>query len=263
MHIIYVDGIGSNQAGVKPEDSVLYDVVERLAVLNKEYKPDRLLWPASMATVGGNKSWNESTNIAKNNINKAVSQTNGQTFILLGYSGGCRPVREWLEDNADDKQLLDRVVAVGQLSDPFRPRDRHQVELPPTEGWGICGERYGPIPDRTYWTTNPGDMISDASPDSLLRTPADASDVMPGQFVGDLYCHLSKGDLQLANQLKVFRTNPMKWLFNLGPRLDRARVDIEGYLGGQHTTAYQKPYAGGGSLAHRLANTINWKATHS
>ncbi|WKW86814.1 lysin B [Gordonia phage Conley] len=258
MHIIYVDGIGSNSPGVKHEDSILYDVVERLVLLNKEYKPDRLIWPASMAMVGGTKSWNQSTEAAIEEIDRVVSQINGQTFILLGYSGGCRPVREWLERNPG---LLHQVVAVGMLSDPFRPKDRKQAELPETRGWGICGQELGPIPDRTYWTTNPGDVISDALPDSLLRTPADASDVMPGQFVGELHRHLNAGDLQLAYQLQVFRQNPMKWFFKLGPRLHQARVDIEGYLGGQHTTAYQKPYAGGGSLADRLADTINWKAT--
>ncbi|UVK63995.1 lysin B [Gordonia phage Vardy] len=258
MHIIYADGIGSSAPGVVNEDSVLYDVIERLVVLNREYKPDRVIWPASMAMVGGNKSWDESTRLGVENIDYIVDGLNGETFILLGYSGGCRVIREWLMKN---EHRLTQVVAVGMLSDPFRPKGRKQAELPDTIGWGICGQELGPIPDRTYWTTVPGDVISDAREDSLLRTAADASNVMPGQFVADLAKHLTDGDLQLAYQLKVFRQNPVKWLFNLGPRLHQARIDIEGYLGGQHTTAYQKPYAGGGSLAHRLADSINWKAT--
>lgn len=258
MNIIYVDGIGSNSPGVVQEDSVLFDVIDRLELLNKEYKAARVVWPASMAMVGGTKPWNESTEIAIQEIDNVISKIGEQTFILLGYSGGCRPVREWLERNP---HLLHRVVAVGMLSDPFRPKDRRQEELPPTAGWGICGQAYGPIPDRTFWTTVPGDVISDALPDALLRTVADASDVMPGQFVNELYRHLDAGDLQMAYQLNVFKQNPLKWLFNLGPRLHQARIDIEGYLGGQHTTAYQKPYAGGGSLAQRLADSINRKAT--
>ncbi|QPL14676.1 lysin B [Gordonia phage Schwartz33] len=259
MHIIYADGIGSNQPGVVHEQSVLYDVIERLVILNKEYKPDRVIWPASMATVGGTKSWDESTLIGLAAIDEIVASLNGETFILLGYSGGCRVIREWLERNP---QHLPQVVAVGMLSDPYRPKSRKQAELADTIGWGICGQRFGPIPDRTYWTTVPGDVVSDAREDALLRTAADASNVMPGQFIGDLARHLDAGDLQLAYQLKLFRTNPVKWLVGLGPRLHQARIDIEGYLGGMHTTAYQKPYAGGGSLAHRLADSINWKATH-
>lgn len=259
MHIIYADGIGSNQPGVVHEDSVLYDVIERLTILNREYKPDRVVWPASMATVGGSKSWDESTRLGVENIDHIVDRLNGETFILLGYSGGCRVIHEWLRKN---EHRLAQVVAVGLLSDPFRPKGRKQTELPDTIGWGICGQELGPIPDRTYWTTVPGDVISDAREDSLLRTAADASNVMPGQFIGDLAKHLKDGDLQLSYQLKVFRQNPVKWIFNLGPRLHQARIDIEGYLTGQHTTAYQKAYAGGGSLAHRLADSINWKATH-
>lgn len=259
MHIIYADGIGSNQPGVIHTDSILYDVVERLAILNREYKPDRVVWPASMATVGGNKSWDESTRIGVEDIDRIVDQINGETFILLGYSGSCRVIREWLMKN---EHRLDQVVAVGMLSDPFRPQGRKQAELPDTLGWGVCGQELGPIPDRTYWTTVPGDVISDAREDALLRNVADASNVMPSQFVADLAKHLKGGDLQLAYQLKVFRENPLKWLIGLGPRLHQARIDIEGYLSGRHTTDYQKPYAGGGSLAHRLADTINWKATH-
>ncbi|QAU06264.1 lysin B [Gordonia phage Rickmore] len=256
MYIIYADGIGSNAPGVIHEDSVLYDVVERLVLLNPEYKVERVVWPASMATVGGNKSWDESTRLGVQDIDRIVDQLDGELVILLGYSGGCRVIREWLMKN---EHRLAQVAAVGMLSDPFRPKGRKQAELPDTQGWGICGQDLGPIPDRTYWTTVPGDVISDAREDSLLRTLADASNVMPGQFIGDLAEHLNDGDLQLAYQLKVFWQNPINWLFSLGPRLHQARIDIEGYLGGQHTTAYQKAYAGGGSLAERLADSISWK----
>ena len=38
----------------------------------------------------------------------------------------------------------------------------------------------------------------------------------------------------------------------------RARRDIEGYLLGLHTTAYIRPFEGGASLAHRLADSIAW-----
>lgn len=258
MHVIYADGIGSNNPGVDREASVLYSVVKHLADLNSEYKEDRVEWPASMAMVGGLKSWRESTRIGISEIDKIVSEIGNDTFILLGYSGGCRVIHHWLKQNQDKHHL---VKAVGLLSDPYRPQNRNVIGVQKTKGWGICGEDEGPIPDRTFWAAAPGDVITDALPDSLLRTPADASDVMPHEWIGDLYGHMSKGDLQLANQLHLFRTNPFRWLSNFGPRIEQARVDVEGYMTGQHTTAYLKPYAGGGSLTNRLAGAVNWKAT--
>lgn len=260
MHVIFADGIGSNEPGVNREESVLYSVVKRLAVLNKEYKEDRVEWPASMAMVGGTKSWNESTRIGISEINKIVSEIGNDTFILLGYSGGCRVIHEWMEQNPND---LGRVKSVGLLSDPFRPKNRNVVGVSKTKGWGICGQKKGPIPNRTFWAANPGDVITDALPNSLLRTAADASDVMPYEMLGELHRHLMKGDLQLAHQLNLFRTNPLTWFTNLQPRFNQARIDIQGYLGEEHTTAYLKPYAGGGSLAHRLAEAVNWQATRS
>lgn len=253
MLVIYADGIGSNQPGTTLDQSFLYDVVERLVMLDPSFTPERVMWPASMAMVGGTYSWTESSAMGITDIDRILDSIPGEEFILLGYSGGCRVVHEWLEQNV---HLHTLVAAVGLMSDPFRPRDRKQAELPATVGWGICGERLGPIPSRTFWTTAPADVISDAREDALLRTAADASDVMPGQFVADLASHLRDGDLQLAWQLKAFKQNPLKWLLNLGPRLDQARIDIEGYLGGNHTTAYTAPYAGGGSLAHRLADSV-------
>lgn len=260
MHIIYADGIGSGVEGFQDGLSILRRVVDRLLFHNPQFKATRLKWPASMATVGGNLSWSESARIGVEGIDKIIDAEPEREYILLGYSGGCKVVHDWLDQNPLRR---DKVSAVGLMSDPFRPKSRQQPGLPPTTGWGICGQRLGPIPDRTYWVSYPGDAIPDALPDSILRTPADVSDVMPGQFLGDLRHHVGKGDLQLAWQIGVFRKNPLGWLLGLGPRLHQARVDIEGYLrGGKHTTAYVTPYNNGLSPAERLADTINWKIKH-
>lgn len=260
LHIIYADGIGSNQAGYTDGQSILYKVVERLIELDSTAKATRVNWPASMATVGGSHSWVESSRIGVVDVDRIMREHPGSKFILLGYSGGNRVIHEWLDQANKDE--LATIAAVGLMSDPYRPRGRKQNELPETRGWGICGERPGPIPSRTFWTTVPGDVISDALPDAILRTPADASGVMPGEFVGELQKYLKTGNLQLAWQLDVFKKNPLGWLLGLGPRLHQARLDITGYLTGTHTTAYVIPYAGGASLAHRLANSINWHINH-
>jgi pimeloyl-ACP methyl ester carboxylesterase len=254
MHIVYADGIGSSVKGFTDGQSILYKVVERLIELNPSITSTRVTWPASMAMVGGNKSWEESSSIGVADVNTIVDANPQEKFILLGYSGGNRVIHEWLEQNPNK---LDKIAAVGLMSDPYRPRDKKQAELSDTTGWGICGEKLGPIPDRTFWTVAQADVISDALVDSILRTPADASSVMPGQFLVELRNHMKTGDLQLAWQLGVFKQNPLAWFTNLGIRLYQARIDIKGYMGGLHTTAYITPYAGGPSLAARLANSID------
>lgn len=253
MHIIFADGIGS--ANVSDSESIILKIVERLVELNPSWTYSRVIWPASMATVGGSHSWVDASKIGVDHVEALIQDRPDERFVLLGYSGGNRVIHEWLDRAYNFK--LDRIAAVGLMSDPWRPEGRKQYELPYTYGWGICGQNLGPIPDRTFWTTVPGDVISDAGYDSILRTPADASDVMPGQFLSDLAGHLKSGNLQLAWQIGVFQKHPLKWVMNLWPRLDRARIDIEGYFGGRHTSDYINPYAGGRSLAHRLADSIS------
>lgn len=260
MHIIYADGIGSNADGFTDGQSILYKVVERLLMHKPRFTATRLKWPASMVTIGGRYSWTDATNIGVDGINEIIDREPERTFILLGYSGGCRVVHEWLDRNPN---RLYKIAAVGFMSDPFRPKDMQQYGMSETEGWGICGQNKGPIPQHTFWVSAPGDAITDALPDAILRTPADASDVMPGQFLWDLRKHLQKNDLQLAWQIGVFKRNPIQWFMGLGPRLHQARLDIRGYLGGRHTKAYVDPYDGGPSPAERLADSINWHLDHS
>lgn len=261
MHIIFADGIGSAKPGYTDSESIIMRIVERLVELNPSWTYTRVIWPASMATVGGKYSWKDASAIGFDHLTKVVADklldNPDEMFILLGYSGGNKVIHDWL-NSPFNSLMLEKIAAVGLMSDPWRPENRKQAELPHTYGWGICGQDLGPIPDRTFWTTVPGDVISDASHDAILRTAADASDAMPGGFLADLIGHLEDGNLQLAWQIGVFRDNPLKWILNLLPRMDRARIDIEGYFGGKHTTDYTTPYAGGRSLAHRLADSISY-----
>lgn len=254
MLIVYADGIGTSHLTDDDGRSILQHVVRRLAA-STGARPVRVDWPASMAGLGGRMSWATSAHHGVLALDKIVADHPDEHLILLGYSGGCRVIHEWMDSNRDH---LIWVLAVGLMSDPYRPGTRWQHGLPNPLGSGIAGQRLGPIAGRTFWTSAPGDVISSCPADSPLRTAADLSDQIPGALLADLAGHVRRGDWQLATRMGLWRRDPLGYLRGLGPRLHQARLDIEGYLTGAHTLAYTRPHAGGDSLAHRLAATIAW-----
>lgn len=263
MLIAHCDGIGTARLTDDDGRSILQHVVKPLAAKTGA-RPVRVKWPASLATVGGPMSWTVAAHHGVLELDKIAADYPDERIILVAYSGGCRVVHDWLDTRPHEH---DRVAAVGFMSDPFRPYGRQQHGTPHVGGWGVCGQRTGPLPDRSLWTTHPDDVISNARPDALLRTFADLSDKIPGGLLADLAGHHHRGDWQLLWQLGVLRTNPLAWFGTLGPRLDQARRDIEGYLGGKHTRGYTEPFATpDGSthpLAYRLAASLAWLVKHS
>lgn len=255
MLIVTADGIGTS--GIAPSDSrsIIGHVSARLGQKLRSHRVVPVSWPASMAGVGGGMSWTSAAHRGVLDLDKIFADHPGERVILLGYSGGCRVVHDWLDQRPQKRH---RVAAVGLMSDPYRPADRWQHGLPDPGGSGICGGRHGPVAARTFWTSAPGDVISSCPPDSPLRTVADLSDKIPGAFLTDLTGHLKRGDWQLATHMGLWRKDPLAYLRGLGPRMHRARLGVEGYLTGAHTTAYTRPHEGGASLAHRLADSIAW-----
>lgn len=262
MLIVHADGIGTARLDDDDGRSILNHVVRPLAAKTAA-KPVRAKWPASMATVGGPMSWTTAAHHGVLELDKIVRDRPDDKLILLGYSGGCRVIHDWLDQRPDDHH---RVVAVGLMSDPYRPYGRKQHGVPHTSGWGVCGQRLGPLPGLTLWTTHPSDVISNALSDALLRTFADLSDKIPGGLFDDLRGHHERADWQLLWQLGILRTNPLAYFGTLGYRLEQAHRDIHGYLTGAHTRGYTDPFpAPDGttdSLAHRLAASIAWKVDH-
>lgn len=255
MLIVTADGIGT--AGILPVDtrSILGHVSARLGQRTARHRVEPVIWPASMAGIGGPRSWTVAAHLGVLDLDRIAAEHPGEQLVLLGYSGGCRVIHDWLDTRPAEHH---RVAAVGLMSDPYRPHSRWQHGLADPGGWGIAGQRLGPIPGRTFWTSAPGDAISSCPPDSPLRTAADLSDQIPGSLLADLSGHLRASNWQLAWHMGVWRRDPLGYLRGLGPRLDRARRDVEGYLRGAHTTAYTRPHQGGPSLAHRLADSIAW-----
>lgn len=257
MLVLYADGIGSAALPDDSDESIL-GVAARDVAARVGGEAVRIPWPASMAGVGGPLSWERAAEIGVAALDEFVDARPGVPVVLLGYSGGCRVIHDWLDGAT---HAHGRVKAVGLLSDPFRPAARWQHGTGDPGGSGICGERLGPLPDRTFWSSAPGDAISSCVPDSPLRTLADLSDKVPGSLLRDLRGHLGRGDWQLANYMKLWRRDPLGYLLGLGPRMVRARADVRGYLTGAHTTAYVVPFDGGPSLRDRLAATVAWKAS--
>ncbi len=251
MLVVDVYGIGSKKIAVDDGRSILGVCSEELGHLLGARRV-KLTWEASMAGIGGPLSWDLAAHKGVLTMDAVIRDNPHEQIVLLGYSGGCKVVHDWLDTRPEWHH---RVEAVGLMSDPFRPYRRSQHGLPDPGGYGICGQRLGPIPGRTFWTSNPGDVISSCPVDSPLRTLADLSDRIPGGFVDDFANHLRLNSWQLANHIKMWKRDPLGYLNALPRRMDEARRGVEGYLTGAHTHAYTR---GEPSLASRLARTINW-----
>lgn len=242
MRILVRDGIGT--AG--SSSGVVDITAHRLAALTGA-AVEWVSWPAAMAGVGGRSTWTAGARRGLADLRRRVGAGGtadwGDELVLLAYSGGNRIVHDFLDAHPEQ---LGRVRAVGLMSDPFRPRDRFQAGLPEPGGWGLCGERLGPIPERTRWCAVPGDVITAAEPDAILRTVADVSANVPGGLRRDVAEILFGGRFQLVWQVDSARRDPLGWLAGLGGRLARARLDVERYFTGWHTTNYTRRATGGG-----------------
>lgn len=257
MLIVYADGIGTNAIPAEDARSVLWKVAERLARLQGG-TAIRVEWPASIGPIGGRMSWNDATKIGITEVDRILAANPTEPVVLLGYSGGCKVVHDWMDARPDK---LEQVKAVGLVSDPFRPWGKHQHGTPMPPGRGILRERPGPIPGRTFWSAWVGDVITDCPDDSPLRTAADLSKNTPGGVLADLGRKIHLGDWQLANYMRLWLRDPLGYLRGLGERMRVARVGVEGYLGSAHTLAYTRPWGPNEdhrSYVERLADTINY-----
>ena len=250
MKIYILDGIGShNRADGIVMKQVADTIKEKVNISEVRW----INWPASMSGIGGPLSWVEASNIGKRMLTEQIERDK-EEFILLAYSGGNKPARDWLYENPELRKLC---KSVGLVSDPERPRDRWQNGLPDPGGWGISGEDYGPVREMTFWTSVPGDVISSARPDALLRTFSDLSAGPPEFAVQNARpVLLNKNRFQLGYQLEV----PfIEWFTTLGRRISEALEDIYRYQNGWHTSHYVGPVDNGPSLSQRMGASIAWR----
>lgn len=260
--IIVADGIGSTQ---ERTSNVVDHTVLAIEMSIPTAESRWVAWPAGYGPVGGQgASWDRNATVGAHMMLDEIDSHPGRPIILVGYSGGCLVVRKAL-----DRLPLttrSRVISVALLSDPFRPRERLQGDIMGVmPGSGVCGGKLvGDFSDRTFWTTHPRDPISNAAPDSLLRTLADLTDNLGSDtdaFFADVMETLHKRNLQLWRERKAFARNPIHWLQTIPGRVDRSLQEALDYgVRGYHVRGYLDPWAEGPSLAHRLGASAAWRA---
>ena len=255
MKIHVLDGAGSAGRTSGIIDHTVNRLKEKLDISEAKW----INYPASMMGVGGNKTWEESSREGVRLLMEEML-SHDEDVILLSYSAGNKPLHDFIDMFPE---FHNRIRAVGFMSDPWRPRERYQAGTPAPIGWGIKGERRGPIPEKSFWTSVHNDAISAAYPDALIRYAADVSEGSPDEIIIKAINLGKLSNFQLSWQLGVVKNEPLRWFFGLGGRIAQLGTDVRGYLTGAHTNDYIVPFkttdGKSDSLAVRLADTIAWK----
>lgn len=280
--VLVMDGIGTANTPTKT-GKVLDPAVDVLMSGLTNATRELVIWPASYGPVGGGMSWSASADIGVTNATETISKYPDHDIVIMAYSGGNMIAKKLLEARPD---LHHRVVAMGRLSDPWRPRNRWQNGTPDPGGWGVCGEDLGPISNRTYWTSTPAisrwlkppsrrnnknlprtvlaDPISSSSGRSLLRPFADGTDYLGVDieaFFQDVRNLTQKNNPQILLELAMLRQNPLGYIMGLGARASLTFEEILAYSTyAQHTTAYTESFLTENgvtdSLSVRLGKTV-------
>ena len=280
--VLVMDGIGTASTATKTSN-VLDPAVDTIMNGLTNATRELVLWPASYGPVGDGSSWSQSADIGVINAAGIISRYPDHDIVIMAYSGGNMIAKRLLEARPD---LHVRVVAMGRLSDPWRPRSRWQNGTPDPGGWGVCGEDLGPISNRTYWSSAPAiakwlnppakrgrtaihrdvraDPISSASERSLMRPFADGTDYLGSDidaFFADLKNMTSKNNVQILAELALLRQNPFAYMMGLGARISITYEEVLAYSTyRQHTTAYTEEFrttdGGAQSLSERLGATV-------
>ncbi|MBB1023346.1 MULTISPECIES: hypothetical protein [unclassified Dietzia] len=261
LNTIVLDGAGTEGRTSRVIDPVAEQLAAKLSCAVEWQN-----WAASVMGAGGSTPWPAASHNAVIRLAHRIrTAPPGHRFILLGFSAGCRPVREFLDSHPE---LHHRIAAVGLLADPWQPHDRQQHGVPNGAGWGVMGSLPTPLMDRTFWCGHPGDPICRAAWDSLLRYLTAAADAVPGGLIRTFLDKARRGRLQLIPFLGL---PPHEWFAGLGGRIDRSIAEARSYLGDGHTAVYTREFVtidpdtgreDRRSLAHRLADSIAWKITH-
>lgn len=248
MRILIADSDG----GYRQTSAILGRFVEDLLGLTGAREAVRVQWPAPGA-VGRRRShtWESSAAAGVADLNRLVRLHPSDDLVLIGACCGTRVIHDWMDAHPED---LDRVVAVGLVADPFRPRDRWLAGTPDPGGQGVAGLRRGPIPERTHWLSVPGDPLSGVQPTNLLRGAVRDSTLTPAQVYDDLLENLPDTRTRFALRLHVVN-NPALWSPHLLRQLDDATDTLTTYRDAGYAARYEADGDGASPLG-RLARVI-------
>lgn len=165
-------------------------------------------------------SYRESVAAGVDNLRAEMARASGPV-MLIGYSQGAVVVRQLLATTHAD------VAAVGFVADPYQPPG----VVAGCDGFGLAG--HGPdLPEGlpALWIGHPGDVICNASDDSLLRDLADLTATFStrdvrGWFDG-LWLILRSNSFQNAARTSL---HPRQWRRDLR-RLRVLAIELAGYL---------------------------------
>lgn len=249
MRILIADGDGGYRHSPGIIDEFAATLSDRLATR----PPIRVQWPEpEEIRLHRPRTWDAAAAAGVADLARLVRLHPSDGIVLLGCCCGCRVVQDWMEAYPEQ---LDRVIAVGLIADPCRPRDRW---LPGTEnprGQGVAGKHVSPIPDRTFWVSVPGDPLSGVEKDSPLRTAVRESPLTPDQVYRALLNDLPDSRTQLAARLHVLQ-HPTQWPLAFGHRLDEAREALVRYGDGAYVARYTEPGPGGRSPLDLLGDQM-------
>lgn len=256
MKIYVLDGAGSAGKTSGVIDYTVDRLKEKLDISEAKW----INYSASMLeAVGGKDTWNKSSKEGVQLLLEEMTK-HDEEVILLSYSAGNKPLHDFLDMFPE---FHDRILAAGFMSDPWRPRDRYQNGVPKPIGYGVKGERLGPIPDKSFWVSVVNDAISAAYPDALIRYVADSIDGTFDEMIETAIRLGSLGKFQLSWQLDIIKREPFTWFIGLGGRIGQLASDVRGYLSGDHTNKYITPFhtndGKDDSLAVRFGDSIAWK----
>ncbi|CAM3744338.1 cutinase family protein [Tsukamurella ocularis] len=181
-------------------------------------------------------SYGRSRTVGETNLLAVVRDyvTRGYLVVIVGYSQGA--VVAGNVAAALSPELAAAVVGVYLVADALRPAGTDSNGATGSRnfnGWGVAGQR--PITTvRARWYSIRGDVICDATPDSLVRDIADFSEWMGFTWQdviawpGKLLALARNQAWQNAGWWQRFRRDPAT-LLELAPRGARAVEEIRGY----------------------------------
>ncbi|WP_378734961.1 hypothetical protein [Nocardia brasiliensis] len=240
--VIIVEGTWASSDTAGPDQyGLLGDVARRLDT--SRLRPRNIAYPADY---GRHRSYEDSKAAGMRETQQAIDSAKRPVY-LVGYSQGAAVAGAFTNHR--------NVARTYLLADPHRPAGRYIGLLDPG-GSGLAGaiDRAGLV----HWLAAPGDVITSAPTDSMLRDFADFTPAMSPHlrpWLEDAIATLRSRTWQNAarkpwNAFEEFR------------RLSEALHDAHGYLAGGRHTCYAAENVPGLHITHTqwIAASLNYLA---